>query len=244
MSRALADCEKRWIVNRIVDRAEEQAIIDLLERHGQIYLRIPFVEADYDRIGWNIACFPRSHVPAVSARSGEIGRLMAEARSRHDKNAYVMNNNGARNVALRTGRSVAKWVLPWDGNCFLTESGWAEIRDAVLAQPYLKYFIVPDGALDRQRPTCLRRAIGQPSSMSRKSCSAATPTKSSTRTTSTAAGRRYPCCGASGCPGPWDDWTMRPVGSAQARAFDGGAPVRDLRLGQSAGVGPADAGRL
>ena len=54
---ALADCEKRWIVNRIVDRAKEQAIIDLLERHGQIDLRIPFVEARLCRIGWNIACF-------------------------------------------------------------------------------------------------------------------------------------------------------------------------------------------
>ena len=135
---ALLDCEKRWIVNRIVDRAEEQAIIDLLEQHGQSYLRIPFVAAEYDRIGWNIACFPDPSFLLSSER-----RPFPEARARHDKNAYVMNNNGARNVALRAGRGVAKWVLPWDGNCFVTESAWAEIRDAVLARPYMKYFMVP-----------------------------------------------------------------------------------------------------
>jgi len=142
---ALADCEKRWVVNRIVDRGEEQAIIDLLDRHGQSYLHIPFVEAEYARIGWNISCFPDPAflLSPVGSDENPYQRLMTEARSRHDKNAYVMNNNGARNAALRAGRSVAKWVLPWDGNCFLTETGWAEIRSAVLAQPYFKYFIVP-----------------------------------------------------------------------------------------------------
>src|SRR5688572_26793463 len=78
---ALADCEKRWIVNRIVDRAEEQAIIDLLERHGQTYLRIPFVATEYERIGWNIACFPDPSVLLSSKR-----QPYAEARARHDKN--------------------------------------------------------------------------------------------------------------------------------------------------------------
>jgi len=142
---ALADCEKRWVVNRIVDRGEEQAIIDLLDRHDQIYLHIPFVEAEYARVGWNISCFPDPTflLSSLGTDPQPDQRLMAEARSRHNKNAYVMNNNGARNAALRAGRSVAKWVLPWDGNCFLTETGWAEIRSAVLAQPYLKYFIVP-----------------------------------------------------------------------------------------------------
>ena len=141
---ALVDCEKRWIVNRIVDPAEERAIIALLEQHGQSYIRLPFVAEHYARIGWDLDCFA-NQVPLLSHNplsSSDIN-VLREARMRNSKNAYVMNNNGARNVALRAGRAVAKWVLPWDGNCFLTEAGWAEIRTGVLAQPYLKYFIVP-----------------------------------------------------------------------------------------------------
>lgn len=54
-----------------------------------------------------------------------------------------MNNNGARNAALRQGLLRAKWVLPWDGNCFLTHSAWNEIVSIVRSKPYFKYFIVP-----------------------------------------------------------------------------------------------------
>jgi hypothetical protein len=54
-----------------------------------------------------------------------------------------MNNNGARNAALANGRSIAKWVLPWDGNCFLTSEAWDDIVEAVRSRPYLKYFTVP-----------------------------------------------------------------------------------------------------
>ncbi|HEV8389202.1 MAG TPA: alginate lyase family protein [Dongiaceae bacterium] len=140
----LADCEKRWVVNRIVDPAEERAIIDLLDRHQQSYLHLPFVQAEYARIGWDLDCFtePQFLLAPPSPDSPDHHSL-TEARSRHSKNAYVMNNNGARNAALRAGRGIAKWVLPWDGNCFVTGPAWAEIRAAVLAQPYLKYFVVP-----------------------------------------------------------------------------------------------------
>lgn len=141
----LADCEKRWVVNRIVDPAEEQAIIELLEQHRQSCIHLPFVQEEYARIGWDLDCFPDPQflLDPPPGESASDYYLMRDARSRHSKNAYVMNNNGARNTALRAGRGQAKWILPWDGNCFLTEAAWAEIRAAVLAQPYLKYFVVP-----------------------------------------------------------------------------------------------------
>jgi hypothetical protein len=54
-----------------------------------------------------------------------------------------MNNNGARNFALADGRGAAKWVLPWDGNCFVTGAAWTEIRAAVAAARDRRYLIVP-----------------------------------------------------------------------------------------------------
>jgi hypothetical protein len=71
------------------------------------------------------------------------GHRHLPTRIRRSKSNYAINNNGARNVALELGRSMAKWVLPWDGNCFLTEDAWSRVRESVSAQPFLPYFIVP-----------------------------------------------------------------------------------------------------
>ena len=141
----LEDCRKRWIVNRIIDPAEEALIIDLLERSGQAYTRIPFDIGEYAGIGWAEDGFaePGFFLSKSYEALGPEARARAEVHARRLKNIYVMNNNGGRNLALREGRGLARWVLPWDGNCFLTESGWREIRRAVLEQPDLKYFVVP-----------------------------------------------------------------------------------------------------
>jgi hypothetical protein len=141
----LEACEKRWIVNRIVDAEEERAILALLEAHGQRWIRIPFDPEAYRRIGWDTGCLPHPEYP----RSRAFRRLDPEARQRlrlaqrRLKINYVMNNNGARNAALREGRSLAKWALPWDGNCFVTARAWEDIRASVAARPHLRYFVVP-----------------------------------------------------------------------------------------------------
>lgn len=64
----------------------------------------------------------------------------------HEKNLYVMNNNGARNRALSIGRQMgAKWIMPFDGNCFLTASAWTEIRTTLLnsTNKQFDYYVVP-----------------------------------------------------------------------------------------------------
>lgn len=141
----LENCEKRWIVNRIIDKNEEKAIIGLLNKYNQEYIHIPFKSEEYKKIGWDTDCLPK---PGYFA-SEEFETLKDQDKNRvlgavyRLKNNYVMNNNGARNVALRDGKSKAKWVLPWDGNCFITTAAWKRICSDILASPYLKYFAVP-----------------------------------------------------------------------------------------------------
>lgn len=141
----LADCERRWVVNRIVDPEEERRVIDLLGAHGQDYIHIPFVADEYLRIGLDFDALPSPDF----LDSDEFGRLSREEQDRARvaayrlKNLYVMNNNGARNIALRDGQQRAKWVLPWDGNCFVTADAWREIVADVTARPHLKYLAVP-----------------------------------------------------------------------------------------------------
>lgn len=142
---ALAGCEKRFVLNRIRDRDQEREIIDLLDRHGIGYLRIPFEAEAYARAG-----FDTDILPAADFLAG--GQVKALDQAQHDrllaaiyrhKNNYAMNNNGARNVALADGRGRAKWILPWDGNCYLTADAWQQIRADIESAPQNRYFIVP-----------------------------------------------------------------------------------------------------
>jgi hypothetical protein len=236
---ALADCEKRWVVNRIVDQAEERAIIDLLDRHRQSYLHLPFVREDYARIGWDLDCFPdqRFLLNPPGARPSPDEPRQREARSRQAKNSYVMNNNGARNAALRAGRGIAKWVLPWDGNCFVTETAWAEIRGAILAQPYLKYFIVPMARtvanVDLLTPEYRPQTFDEPQILFRRDASEEfDPTYVYGRRPKVALLWRL------GVPGAWDAWPFapwdrpKPALSPEAHQFATCGWVNRLESGQ------------
>lgn len=141
----LRDCEKRWVLNRIVDPDEEAAVIALLEKHGQNYERVPFDWDAFAETEFDFDCLPRGDF-FVSGEGETLGpeqRERASVQIRRLKNNYVMNNNGARNTALKAGRALAKWVLPWDGNCFVTTAAWEEIRSQVIERPMMKHFIVP-----------------------------------------------------------------------------------------------------
>lgn len=155
----LPGCEKRWILNRIVDPEEESALAALLSTRGHEFTRIPFELETYARIGLDE---DRGLTAAVMKSGAFLGlqpdeRARAEMHRRRSRNNYVTHNNGARNLALRAGREAAKWVMPWDGNCFVTAEAWAEITAAIRAEPHLKYFVVP---MARVRDNSVLRAAG------------------------------------------------------------------------------------
>lgn len=142
---AFPDCEKRWVVNRIADAAQEQKILTLLQQRAQPFIHIPFVIEEYAGCRYDIRGLPRErflHHPSAAGAGDYLSTRAFEYPFRH-KNRYVMNNNGARNAALAEGRSLAQWVLPWDGCCFVTRSAWtALLRDMEVLHEE-KYLIVP-----------------------------------------------------------------------------------------------------
>ena len=54
---AFESCEKRWIVNRIIDPEEQERIVSLLEKHNQKYKIIPFDKEEYRQIEWDMEAF-------------------------------------------------------------------------------------------------------------------------------------------------------------------------------------------
>ena len=166
----LPDCEKRWIVNRIVDPAEEAAVIALLEAHGQTYRRIPFLMEDYAQTPLDMSTFPFPQYllsDDYHTRT-EVEQVRASTQAYRLRNAYAMHNNGGRNAAIEFGvESGAKWVLPFDGNCLLTQEDWVRLRADIATAPRgTRYAVVPmarlgsnDSALD---PIVPSEAIEEP----------------------------------------------------------------------------------
>jgi len=138
-------CEKRFILNSMVNADEEKTIMDMLDKAGYPFLRIPFNKEEYLKLGWDTGGVPEEFIPDSPGfkklKREEQGRIWM--RIYRYKNNYVMNNNGARNAALAQGRKLAKWVLPWDGNCFITKKGWDDIVSSVKISLEMPYFVVP-----------------------------------------------------------------------------------------------------
>lgn len=145
------ECEKFYFVNRIVDPEEERKIIRILEDAGASFERIPFRREEYDKATWDIDGIPLEFAPHKLAFAelspARQGRIISRL-NRH-RNNYVINNNGARNIALRMGRERAKWTMPWDGNCFLAPQAWEKIRGSIESNPEIPFRIVPMARITR-----------------------------------------------------------------------------------------------
>ncbi|MEM9677273.1 MAG: hypothetical protein AAF890_04380, partial [Pseudomonadota bacterium] len=142
---AFVGCEKRFILNRIADEEELTRILDLLDQHDFAYSIIPFELDRYLETQWDQSLFPSEDYvfsPALSKRN-DRSRQVVDSLMRWRKSLYGINNNGARNFALLEGRQLAKWVLPFDGNCFFTNEAFETLRSVTVASPEYPYFIVP-----------------------------------------------------------------------------------------------------
>jgi hypothetical protein len=120
-----------------------------------------------------------------------------------------MNNNGARNVALRDGRSRAKWVLPWDGNCFITQGAWKLISDGIENFKDEKYAIVPMtrtlNNADLLDPKFIPNPVEEPQIIFR--CDAVEEFNDQMQY-----GRlpKIQLLWRLGAPGKWDEWKLQP----------------------------------
>lgn len=144
------EVSKRWIVNRIWDREQESRITASLESNGEQYDHIPFDIREYSKISLaysdSIVVFSPQYRTLIRSQQAR-----SELHSRRHRVNYAINNNGGRMAALRQGRKLAQWILPWDGNCFLTDGAWIEIKKKIQTNSHLPYFVVPMARLPDNR---------------------------------------------------------------------------------------------
>lgn len=141
----LPGCEKRWLLNRFIDKAIEEKCIELIGSHGQKYDVIPFDAAEFQNTFLDASGLPEVLNPFVKSNIAESDAhhpLVAEWIHRRRSQALI-NINAARNRAIELGRNDADWVLPLDGSCFFTEAGWRSLTDALAQNPDAQYGIIP-----------------------------------------------------------------------------------------------------
>lgn len=143
---------RQWVLNRIIDQKTEDSLIRMLSDAGETFHRIAFDIEAYARLSWNTTPLKHEATPLydpkfvdakmTSVKSIQNRDLLLDS-AYHDKILYVANNNGARNTCLELGRDLAGWIMPWDGNCFLTDRSWELIRQATQGPTVYPYVIVP-----------------------------------------------------------------------------------------------------
>ncbi|KAI8098716.1 uncharacterized protein BX664DRAFT_319406 [Halteromyces radiatus] len=139
---------KIFLLNRISNTANEATIIRLLDRHNKEYIRLPFEEDVYRQLDFRLEDFTEPDFLHSDdyRRYSKVAKLRALDYTYHDKNLYAMNNNGGRNTAIEHARTIknAKWIMPFDGNCYLSNNGFQEIKTQLDNHgATTKYFIVP-----------------------------------------------------------------------------------------------------
>ncbi|KAI7902914.1 alginate lyase-domain-containing protein [Cokeromyces recurvatus] len=139
---------KIFLLNRIIDPVNEATIIRLLDSYHMDYIRVPFVASEYEQLDFQLEKFPNADFFHSDdyRRFSKVSKLRALDYTYHVKNLYAMNNNGGRNTAIGHGRSIAnaKWIMPFDGNCYLSKNAFKEIKSQL--DKYgkdTKYFVVP-----------------------------------------------------------------------------------------------------
>ncbi|HEX6834717.1 MAG TPA: hypothetical protein VF132_14355 [Rudaea sp.] len=111
---ALPDCEKRFLLNRIVDAQVRRSLITAIEAAGLRWDEIAFDPAEFRALP-----------------------------THEDKALYLTNQNAARNRCVDLGLADADVVLPFDGQVFFRREGWAAMMRGLQADPDAHYLTVP-----------------------------------------------------------------------------------------------------
>lgn len=91
---------KKWIINHIINKTEENNLFKILTNNKKDTLHIPFNCNEY----YKKSC------------------------TMEEKKYFITNVNQARNIALKDGLNNGHdWILPLDGNCFITKKNWKKI---------------------------------------------------------------------------------------------------------------------
>jgi hypothetical protein len=136
------NCDKIFILNRIMDTDKKQLYIDLLNQYKIPYQDDPFSLSDFNKL-------PKVNVDAselIRMKQNTTYRSILLMRALYKHNLYIINNNGGRNRAIQYGKKHNyKWTFVFDSNQFFTADQYKNIVDNI--HPDSRYLIIPQKRL-------------------------------------------------------------------------------------------------
>ncbi|MEP7171877.1 MAG: alginate lyase family protein [Aestuariivirga sp.] len=136
-------CDKRWLLNRLVDPAVEAKCIKLIRASGQKYHTIPLDEASYKKTFLDASGMPKHLNPFAAESAGKPSSGAAKEWILRHKSLIAINLNNARNWAIELGRADALWTLPLDGWSYFTDEAWDRFVEGVAQNVNAFYGILP-----------------------------------------------------------------------------------------------------
>lgn len=131
--------DKIFLINRVVSKIKSDKYKKLIKNKGFKYIEIPFESGEYEKISLYY-----DDLPGKLNNLDKWEQLLAEVSKRKLKNKYLMNNNGARNFALKYGvDNDYEWTLPLDGNCYFTKNQIDELLRGLIFNQKLEYVVIP-----------------------------------------------------------------------------------------------------
>ena len=122
-------------------------MVELLQQYGKNYTIVPFDLKEYSKLKLSFDRFePDGRADYVHHKDyfkGTKKTLLFKQAVELDKNLYVCNVNGVWNMMIEIGRSMgATWILPWDGNCFVTDDAFEVLYSSFMNEKG-KYILTP-----------------------------------------------------------------------------------------------------
>lgn len=151
------DLDVRWYVNRVIEYDTQLRIVKLLIDHNQLFT-IDFLNySEYADVHFNLDISPFEESDVLrsplfrDSPETDFKRLRAWDTIFESKNQFIIRNNIVRNNMIELGRAAgATYILPWDGNCFLTDIAWKNISSSIntfiesrASNISTRYFYVP-----------------------------------------------------------------------------------------------------
>ena len=158
-------CEKRWMLNRLVDPELEAACVKLIRASGQKYHSIALDEASYRSAFLDASGMPKALNPFAQGSGIKLDSpSLAQSKEwiiRH-KSLAAINLNDARNRAIDLGRADALWTLPLDGWSYFTAVAWENFADNVARNKDALYGVLPLARLNDNGQLKTMAALPEP----------------------------------------------------------------------------------
>lgn len=136
--------QKLFVFNRCLEASMVDEAVRHVEAAGHRAIVLSFDPDVYKQIRCDSGFFGGHHYfqsPEFEAKSinqQNRERLWACAPKIH----YLMNINGARNVALDHGRAQSDWTFVLDGSCFVNQEAQRRLRRDLLSAPHTPYLVL------------------------------------------------------------------------------------------------------